>query len=62
MRFALPSPALVVACLALLLAAGGVSYAATGNAINITDLVTAANKAKVDAAGKLNVGDGSRES
>jgi hypothetical protein len=59
MRFSLPSPALVIACLALLLAAGGVSYAATGNAVNIVDPVAAANKAKVDASGKLYVGDGS---
>jgi hypothetical protein len=54
----LPSPALVISCIALLLAAGGTSFAAitaTGNAVNITDPVTAANKAKVDATGKLQV-------
>jgi hypothetical protein len=59
MRF--PSPGLVIACLALLLAAGGTSYAtvaATGNPVNIVDPVTAANKAKVTGDGKLNVGDG----
>jgi len=57
----LPSPALVIACLALLLAAGGVSYAtvkATGSAVNVVDPVTAANAARVDSAGKLEVGDG----
>jgi hypothetical protein len=40
----------VISCIALLLAAGGTSFAAitaTGNAVNITDPVTAANKAKV---------------
>src|SRR6266511_4139735 len=58
MRFSLPSPALVVACLALLVAAGGVSYAATGSAINIVDPITATSKARVSSAGKLYVSDG----
>jgi hypothetical protein len=58
MRFSLPSPALVVACLALLVAAGGVSYAATGSSVNIVDPVTATSKAKVTSGGKLWVGDG----
>jgi hypothetical protein len=52
----------VIACLALVLASGGVSFAtitATGSSVNIVDPVTAANKAKVDSAGKLEVGDGS---
>jgi hypothetical protein len=58
MRTRLPSPALVISCLALLLALGGTSYAAieaTGSAVNITDPVTASNKAKVDRAGRLRV-------
>jgi len=41
-----------------LLALGGTSFAAvsaTGNAVNIVDPVTAANKAKVDSSGKLQV-------
>jgi len=56
-----PSPALVLACLALLLAAGGVSLAAvktTGTAENIVDPVNAAQIAKVDPSGHLLVGDG----
>jgi hypothetical protein len=59
LRLSLPSPALVVACLALLFALGGVSYAATGSLVNIVDSVTATYKAHVDPAGKLYVGDGS---
>ena len=58
MRIRLPSPALVISCLALLLALGGTSFAAvnaTGNAVNIVDPVTAANQAKVDSTGKLQV-------
>ena len=58
MRVRPPSPALVISCLALLLALGGTSFAAanaTGNAVNITDPVTATNKAKVDSSGKLQV-------
>src|SRR4051812_26658372 len=52
----LPSPALVVACIALLLAAGGVSYAAvkaTGTSVNIVDPTTATSVAKVSARGEL---------
>jgi len=55
-----PSPALVVACLALLLAAGGASFAAvrsTGQAVNVLDPTTGAG-ALVDATGHLVVGDG----
>ena len=58
MRTRLPSPALVVSCVALLVALGGTSYAAvavTGSAVNITDPGIAANKAKVDGTGKLQV-------
>src|SRR5947209_6026786 len=61
MRLPRPSPALVVACLALLLALGGASSAAvraTGTAENIVDPVNPAQIAKVDATGKLLVGDG----
>jgi len=39
-------------------AAGGVSYAATGSSVNIADPVTATSKAKVTPGGKLWVGDG----
>src|SRR5581483_4310475 len=56
MRSLRPSPALVIASLALLLAVGGVSYAtvkATGNAVNIVDPITATNIAKVDNNGAL---------
>src|SRR4051794_12560538 len=53
-----PSPALVLAFIALLIALGGTALAATGQLVNITDPVNAANKAKVDATGRLNVGDG----
>jgi hypothetical protein len=59
MRIGKPSPALVVAIIALFVAAGGTAYAATGSLINITDPVNAAQKARVDTAGRLNVGDGS---
>jgi hypothetical protein len=58
MRIRPPSPALVISCLALLLALGGTSFAAvnaTGSAVNIVDPVTAGNAAKVDATGKLQV-------
>jgi hypothetical protein len=52
-----PSPALLVAFVALLVALGGTAYAAT-TIVNIADPATPANKAKVDATGKLAVGDG----
>ncbi len=58
----LPSPALVIACLALLLAAGGVAYGttvATGQLVNIVDPNNAAQAAKVAPGGFLQVGDGS---
>ncbi len=58
MRTRLPSPALVISCVALLLALGGTSYAAikaTGSAVNIVDPARAGNKAKVDRTGKLQV-------
>jgi hypothetical protein len=40
-------------------ALGGTALAATGQLVNIADKTNAANIAKVDANGKLNVGDGS---
>jgi hypothetical protein len=58
MRVPRPSPALVVAFLALLLALGGVAFAATGSAVNIVDPSDPSLAAKVDKAGKLEVGDG----
>src|SRR4051794_40003705 len=54
-----PTPAGVLAFIALLIALGGTALAATGQLVNITDPTTAANKAKVDATGHLVVGDGS---
>ena len=59
MRFAKPSPAMVVAMIALVVAMGGTAFAASGQLVNIVDPGNAARAAKVDAAGKLNVGDGS---
>jgi hypothetical protein len=58
MRVPRPSPALVVAFLALLLALGGVAFAATGSAVNIVDPSDPSLAAKVDKTGKLEVGDG----
>jgi hypothetical protein len=53
-----PSPALVIAFVALLVALGGTAYAAS-TIVNIADPTTPSRIAKVDAAGKLTVGDGS---
>jgi len=61
MRLPRPSLALVVALFALLLAAGGASFAAvraTGSATNIVDPLNPAQIAKVDPTGHLVVGDG----
>src|SRR5689334_18408383 len=58
MRLRLPSPALVIACLALLVGAGGVAYGtvkSTGQAVNIVDPTSASYAAKVDPAGTLRV-------
>ena len=58
LRFVRPSPALVIACFALLFALGGGAYAAirsTGSAVNIVDGTTAANIAKVTSGGSLQV-------
>src|SRR4051794_6043926 len=54
-----PSPAAVLAFIALMVALGGTALAATGQIVNIADGSNAANVAKVDSTGKLNVGDGS---
>src|SRR2546423_5624520 len=62
MRLPRPTPALVIACVALLLAVGGGSYAvatSTGSAVNIVDPTDPAQIAKVNSAGKLLVGDAS---
>lgn len=58
MRRLRPSPALVVALLALLFALGGGAYAAvrsTGSAVNIVDPSSAGNIAKVSSGGSLQV-------
>jgi hypothetical protein len=58
MRIPRPSPALVVASLALLLAAGGGAFAAvrsTGSATNIVDATDPARIAHVNAAGAVMV-------
>jgi hypothetical protein len=49
----------VLGLIALFVALGGTALAATGQLVNIADKTNAANIAKVDAAGKLYVGDGS---
>ena len=59
MRLGKPSPAIVVAIVAVVVATGGTAFAASGQLVNIVDPGNAAQAAKVDASGKLNVGDGS---
>jgi hypothetical protein len=59
MRLGKPSPAMVVAIIAVVIATTGTAFAATGQLVNIVDPSNASRAAKVDAAGKLNVGDGS---
>ena len=59
MRFSKPSPAMVVAVVAVVIAMTGTAFAASGQLVNIVDPGNAAQAAKVDTAGKLNVGDGS---
>ena len=58
-RIPKPSPALLVGLLALVIALTGTAVAATGSLVNIADGTTATHVAKVDAVGKLAVGDGS---
>src|SRR4051794_6119304 len=57
-RLRRPTPALVVAFLALLVALGGTALAATGQLVNIADGSKAANVAHVTSGGRLEVGDG----
>src|SRR4051812_31149575 len=52
-NFRRPSPAAVLAFIALMVALGGTALAATGQLVNITDPTNAANKAAVDAGGAL---------
>src|SRR3954465_15545397 len=52
------SPGTVLGGLALFVALGGTALAATGQLVNIADGNDATKVAHVDAAGKLNVGDG----
>jgi hypothetical protein len=54
-RLRLPSPALVVAVIAVVLALGGVAFAATGQLVNIVDPTNSANAAKVTSGGELRV-------
>jgi hypothetical protein len=54
-RLHLPSPALVVAIVAVVLALGGVAWAATGQLVNIADPTNASNVAKVNGSGELRV-------
>jgi hypothetical protein len=57
-RLRRPSPALVVAFVALVVALGGTALAATGQLVNIADGSKAANVAHVTNGGRLEVGDG----
>jgi hypothetical protein len=50
---------MVVAVVAFIAATAGTALAATGQLVNIADPTNAARLAKVDAGGRLNVGDGS---
>ena len=54
-----PSPALVVAFLALIIALGGTALAATGQLVNIVDPGSPSQKARVDSTGALRVGSAS---
>src|SRR3954469_6618428 len=54
-----PSPAAVLAFIALMVALGGTALAATGQLVNIADGTNASRLTKVDVDGKLAVGDGS---
>jgi hypothetical protein len=58
-RIPKPSPALLIGLLALGVASTGTAVAATGQVVNIADGTDASHVAKVDAAGRLVVGDGS---
>jgi hypothetical protein len=54
-----PSPALIVAFLALVVALGGTALAATGQLVNIVDPGSPSQKARVDSSGALRVGQAS---
>jgi hypothetical protein len=54
-----PSPALIVAFVALLVALGGTALAATGQLVNIVDPGSSSQKARVDSSGALRVGQAS---
>jgi hypothetical protein len=58
MRLGKPSPAMVVAVIAVIVATAGTAFAATGQLVNIADGTTATRLAKVDTSGKVYVGDG----
>jgi hypothetical protein len=58
MRFSRPSTGTILGAVALFVALGGTALAATGTVVNIADPTTAANVAKVDANGRLQVGGG----
>src|SRR5437588_3615935 len=57
-RLRMPSPAMIVALVALTVALGGTAVAATNVAsiVNIADPTTPANMAKVDTSGALRTG------
>ena len=57
--FRRPSPAMVVAIIAVVVATAGTAFAATGQLVNIADGTTATRLAKVGGDGKVFVGDGS---
>jgi hypothetical protein len=59
MHLSHPSPGTTLGGLALFIALGGTALAATGTIVNIADPTSATHVAHVDAAGKLEVGDGS---
>jgi hypothetical protein len=59
MRFPKPSPAMVVAIIAVVIATAGTAFAATGQLVNIVDPGNASQEAKVYSSGNMKVGDGS---
>jgi hypothetical protein len=54
-----PSPALIVAFVALVVALGGTALAATGQLVNIVDPGSPSQKARVDSSGALRTGQAS---
>ncbi len=59
MRIKRPSVGTVLGALALFIALGGTALAAGSTIVNIADPTTPSHVAKVDATGRLEVGDGS---